>query len=428
MLAAHPDAARQRGGPREWTPLLYLCSTRFSHPPAIDNAVAIARALLDQGANPNDYYMAGHARYSALVGVAREGEQDAPPHPRREELFPLLLERGANMYDGQVLYNTHFSGDVLWWLKLVYAHALKTGHRLDWDDPNWSMLDMGHRGSGSVFLLGLAIDKNNIELAEWALAHGASPKVMRPNHRTGVPERSLHAYAVLNGRTEIANLLVRYGATPEALALAAEDSFVDAVLRLDREAAQAHLAKHPEYLQSPRVIFEAAQRNRADAVKLLLELGTPIEIRDFHNARALHHAAGSNALDVARLLIERGAEVDPIESQWNSTPIGWAAYGDKHEMVDFLSRYTRNVWTLAFRGYVDRLREVLREDPSLAKVASQDGTTPLWWLPDDEEKALEIVELFLSYGADPAARNRDGKTAADWARKRGMLEVARRLA
>ena len=84
--------------------------------------MAIARLLLDSGADPNTYYMAGSAKYSALVGVAGEGEQGAPRDtPYKDALYRLLLERGAGPYDIQVLYNTHFSGDMLWWLRLTYA-------------------------------------------------------------------------------------------------------------------------------------------------------------------------------------------------------------------------------------------------------------------------------------------------------------------
>ena len=50
------------------------------------------------------------------------------------------------------------------------------------------------------------------------------------------------------------------------------------------------------------------------------------------------------------------------------------------------------------------------------------------WLPDDETKAREIVELFLSRGADPRIKRQDGKTAADLARARGMDDVAAMLA
>jgi ankyrin repeat protein len=63
----------------------------------------------------------------------------------------------------------------------------------------------------------------------------------------------------------------------------------------------------------------------------------------------------------------------------------------------------------------------------LAKSVSEENITPLWWLPDDEKKAVEIVKLLLAQGADPAAKSKGGTTAADWARKRGMSEVVKLL-
>jgi ankyrin repeat protein len=73
------------------------------------------------------------------------------------------------------------------------------------------------------------------------------------------------------------------------------------------------------------------------------------------------------------------------------------------------------------------VRVLLADDPQRARVVTREGTTPLWWLPDDEAAALELVDLLIAAGADPAAKNKDGKTAADWARRRGMLAVAARL-
>ena len=426
VLRETPDAARRRGGSRGWSPILYLCYTRFTHQPAIDNAVAILRLLLDHGANPNDYYMAGHSRYSTLVGIAREGEQDAPPHPIREPLYALLLERGAYPFDIQVLYNTHFHGSILWWLELTYAATIDTPRKREWEDADWPMFDMGAYGSGARFMLDTAIKKKDVALAEWLLAHGANPNA-GPARETRFPHGTLYEAALRHGCSEIAELLVRHGATPSVLTLSGEDAYVDAALRLDREAVRRHLQDHPEWRQSPTALFEAARRNRADVVRLLLDEGTPVDVSNRQNTRALHEAAAHNAIDVAKLLIERGAEIDPRERQFDSTPIGWAAYADQQEMVEFLSRYSRNVWTLCFRGYVDRLRDLLHDDPSLAKITNAAGVTPLWWLPDDEAKALDIIDVFLSYGADPAARSKNGTTAADWARKRGMAAVAHKL-
>ena len=174
-------------------------------------------------------------------------------------------------------------------------------------------------------------------------------------------------------------------------------------------------------------MFEAARRDRPDVLALLLDLGTPLEIAgpDWQT----HAARGclNNALRAAAFLVDRGAEIDPRESTYGSTPIGWAAHGDHIEMVNFLSRHSRYIWTLCFRGYVDRVREILAEDPGRARVATDDGITPLWWLPDDEAQAMEIVELLLAAGADASARSKNGGTAAVWARRRGMQKVAKRL-
>ena len=426
LLAARPEAARVRGGARGWTPILYLAYARFTHPPTIEHALSIARLLLDHGADPNDFYMAGDARYTVLTGVAGEGEQDAPRQSYAGALFDLLLERGADPFDGQVLYNTHFSGDVLWWLELVYRHSMDTARGAAWKDPDWAMFDMGAYGCGARFLLETAVKTGNARLFEWLLAHGANPNAAPArDHRWS--KRPLYELALVEGLPELAELLARYGATRSTPALDEHERFVQACIRLEREEAHRLVRAHPEYLQSPAVMYEAARRDRPDVLALLLDLGVPLEIQDRTGKRALHEAAWSNALRAATFLLDRGAEIDARESTYGGTPIGWAAHGDRTEMVELLSRHSRDIWTLSFNGYVDRVRAVLTEDPSRARVAASDGRTPLWSLPDDEARALQIVELLLVARVDPRARSQDDETAADWARRRGMRGVATRL-
>jgi ankyrin repeat protein len=48
----------------------------------------------------------------------------------------------------------------------------------------------------------------------------------------------------------------------------------------------------------------------------------------------------------------------------------------------------------------------------------------LFMLADDEERSAEIVRLFLAHGANAAFRRRDGTTAADIARARGLDAAA----
>lgn len=72
--------------------------------------------------------------------------------------------------------------------------------------------------------------------------------------------------------------------------------------------------------------------------------------------------------------------------------------------------------------------DVIATEPELARVMSKQYGTPLLWLPDDETRAMEMVELLLANGTDPSIRNSDGQTAADRAERRGMFEVAEMLA
>jgi ankyrin repeat protein len=420
-------------GPLNWEPLLYLAFTRVSLPAANDNAVAIATLLLDHGANPNAYFKAGDSLYTPLVGVIGEGEESRPPHPRRNELVQLLLDGGANPYDGQVIYNTHFKGDVQWFLEMAYANAIKTGRTLDWKNPDWPMFDMGGYGCGARFLLGGAVDGNNLKLARWMLEHGANPNAPAPPKRNRhtidasgrLSSRTLYEEALRKGSREMADLLASFGATPGIVALEGEEAFTAACLRVDRAEARTLLAGHPEYLSSPKAMTIAIMRDRADVVELLLDLGMSPDIEDPEEGKQhpLHVAAYHDSLASAKLLIERDAQIDPRETRYESTPLWGAVWAQQQRMIDFLSPLSSDVWALAFVGNLERLRKVLAAEPRLARSRGE-NETPLMWLPGDEGTAMDVAEMFLSGGADPNVRNVQGQTAADLAAVRGLDRVA----
>jgi uncharacterized protein len=421
LLSERPEAASQRGGPHRWEPLLYLCFGRLPIAGAGENAVRIAQILLDCGADPNVYFTDSQNHFTPLTGVMGEGEGSIvarPPHPAAEAIAQLLLDRGANPIDPQGLYNTSLGEDDVHWLDLLFTHALKSGEQIGPNDGSSAEQAIAKR-FGLDYLLGNAVVRNHLRRAEWLLTHGA--RATTPHFYS---RRGLYEEAVLRGFTQMAELLLRAGADQPALV--GREAFQAACMRLDREAALRLLAEHPEYLNFPGPMMTAAEYDHVDVVEFLLDLGMSPDVEDPEHtgSRALHIAAASDSHRVATLLIERGAEIDYRESRYDSTPLSSVVfYWDRPRMIELLSCVSRDVFSLAATGNLERLRQVLKAEPELAREVRW-GVTPLFHLPPDDAQAAEIVALLLECGTDPAIRNRDGLTAADCASEVGLDEAA----
>jgi ankyrin repeat protein len=443
ILDERPEAMHEIGGPRSWPPLLYLCAARL---PEAEQSVAVARLLLDRGADPNAFYLGGNAdiHYTAFTSVMGRGEELAATHPHARELVALLLERGADPHDGQVLYNVFadntsrhlLDNDIVWLLELMYQHSVLRGHLQDWRNPAWPMFDifgapsLGHgdrRLQGARFMLSGPVDRNLVPLAHWMLEHGAGPNAPQGTVWMG-SSRTLYQEAVARGHDEMAALLARYGADTAPPALDEFERVMDLCRRHDRDALAAVLAVQPRYREDHRLMTAMINEHRLASVALLLDLGMSPDVADPRTrARALHTVAATGAVDIAELLIAHGAEVDPPDGTYHAPPLGWAIYFRQAHMIEMLARHSRDIWRLVYSGQVERLRELLEDEPILARIMNDEGETLLMWLPDDTDRANSIASLLLAAGADPAITNRQGLTAADIAEQRGMETVARLL-
>jgi uncharacterized protein len=417
------DLYKRDFGHKGWEPLSYLAFTRLPLEAVTDHAVAIAQVLLDHGANPNVFFKAGGSNYTPLVGAIGEGEEGRPPHQQRDALVGLLLERGAQPYDIQVVYNLNFNRNAFWYLKTIHEHSLRIGRQEDWADPEWMMLGMGGYGSGARWFLDYAIGNNDLALAEWCLAHGANPN-SAPGRGRGDYQGTLYDEAMKRGHEAIAELLVRHGAIRSAHPPNPMAALLAACATSDAPAIRREIAAHPDFLTSSQPLFTAAQHNQAAAAALLLDLGTSPNVESDAGERALHITGYYDSVDVARVLIDRGAEIDPIGRNYHNTPLGGALHCQSRRVIPLLADQSRNLWDVAYVGNLDRVRTLLAEKPDRAK-ASDGGETLLMWLPPhDESIALETARVLIEHGADPTNRDQRGMTAADRAERNGMFAVA----
>ena len=410
FLAKDPSAADQRGGPDNWTPLLRLAYTRLPIDAPSMHGVEIAQLLLDHGASPNASWPSSGNAFTVITGVLGGGEGNQPSHPQADTLARLLLARGADPFDNQALYNTSLGADDTSWLDLLWTESERREMTDKWREP---------KQLGLNYLLGNAVPEHPSRVA-WLLAHGANANAINAYSKAPVIK-----HALLAGRQDIVDLLVRHGATMPSLALG--EVFCAAVMRGDVEEVRRLTKEQPALLELPDPIYLAAGRNDVRIVTLLLDLGVSPDISAGHNQRPLHTAAAAGAVDVAALLLARGAEIDAIETRYNSTPIGSANFHNHPDFVALLAPHSRDIRGLCFGGCMARLRELLTRDPSLASRPSR-GEPPLFALPDDESTAVDVAELLLSFGADPRVTRADGLTPHEAARRRGLEEAAALIA
>ena len=411
FLDKDPALASQRHAFDGFRPLARLAYARLPLPSVAENAIAIAALLLDAGADPNAAGAGDASGFRVLTGAIGGGEAGQSVHPQAEALARLLIARGADPMDGQALYNTSLSEDDTFWLDLLWTESEKRGETAKWRGANPNLA-----GPPLDYLLGNAVP-HHLKRAAWLLAHGADASAMNAYSKQPVIK-----HAQLAGRQDIVDLLVRHGAEPQPLS--GPERFFAAATQGDIPAMRKLAEGHPEYLQDPGAMFAAIGAHRTDVAEALLDLGMSPDVGDHMNFRALHSTTHAGALDIAKLLIARGAEIDPFEQRYGGTPLSHANYQNRPDMIALIAPHSRNIRGLCFAGCIDRLRELFTENPALAGEPIHDKEPPLFCLPDNDERALELAELLLAFGADPKACDPGGSTPAEVARQRGLEETA----
>ncbi|QNE19735.1 ankyrin repeat domain-containing protein [Kribbella qitaiheensis] len=326
-LAADPASASREGGPYRWEPLLYLTYSRLE----VDGRVAVAKLLLDNGADPNAGYLwqGMPSPFTAVTGAFGRGEGDQPPHPNRLDLARLLLESGADANDSQTMYNCGPGCPPPYddaHLELLLEFGLGKGDGGPWHER----MTTAHPTPRQLLEdeLVFASHEGLLHRVELVLAQGIDPDRRGTEHPIFAGHRA-YELAAIQGHTEIAELLLEKGATP----LDDVGELYAAVLRGDPVDADPDLAARA-VARNPLLPIRVAEIGATHALRPLQELGFDLNVGRMRTP--LHLAALLGHLDTVRKLIELGADPTVEDPHYHSTPRGWAEHNNQQEIVDYL--------------------------------------------------------------------------------------------
>jgi ankyrin repeat protein len=425
MLENVPSLINVKGGPLKWEPLLYACYSRLDATDKDHSTLEVARLLLANGADPNAGFLWGaNYLFTALTGAFGRGEDwnNQPPHPDCDALAMLLLEAGADPNDGQALYNRHFQEDD-GHLKLLF------GYGLGQEKPSPWRMRIGDRIAAPsrelVQQLCWAVTHNFPARVRLLVEHGVD--VNMPSLRNG---RTPYEEALRTGNQSIAEYLLQHGA--KKTELDATETFALACIADQRDEVQARLAADPNLLDKLghagriELLHRAVESKRHNSVRLVVELGVDINgmvTGTGWDRTVLHNAAAWGGLDMVKLLLELGADPHLRDQTHHAAPIGWAAYGQQQEVVDYLLSFA-NIFDAMQCDGLDRVAELLRADPALASARDEEGHPVMFYLNPQGAHLEEMIALLTAHGGNLDARDNESKTLLDRVLVGGHSEFA----
>ncbi len=333
-LAREPSLVNTKGGPLQWEPLLYACYSRLNSADPNHSTLAVARLLLESGADPNAGFLwrGNIPPFTALTGAFGEGEdgQNQPPHQHRDALARLLLDAGADPNDEQTLYNRHFNRDD-GHLELLFPYGLGR----DKGGPWFRRLEQMHSPATIVAAeLWSAARKSYFGRVKLLVGHGAD--VNAPGWRNG---RTAYEEALMAGNLEIAEYLLQHGA--RKIELDRKDRLVAACIAGRRDEASALLRQEPAILEQlgpegrAELLHRVVDANRPETIRFMVDNGFDVN-GTTHNT-PLHDAAIAGNLEMVKLLIELGADPTIRDPIYNATPLGWAEHSHQQHVIDYLT-------------------------------------------------------------------------------------------
>lgn len=418
FLDSQPEIVN-RPGPHGWVPLICACYSRVKPLDPGHSTFAVAKLLLDRGADPNCYTIKYNdppgsdraRRFTALSGLfggGSTGFTNQPAHTHWRDLAELLLMCGADPADEMALAINQNAC-----LEMLLRYGLKAEA-------------MAREG---ITLMGRALSQaarvGDLQQVRLLLDHGARTD---ERFRGKLPWE----HAMRLGRLEVARALEQAGAPTAEM----DDvgRFISLCMAADERGARAMLERDPDLRKrAPHdLVHRAVWTQRKEAVQLTLDLGfDPNAIED--NA-AIHHAGVlAENEKILRLLLDRGASLKLRDPWYDGTGIGWADFFHYTELRDkLLSEPGICLFDALDLGRLERVPEILERDPEalerpFAKCLSRAPRDEDWQTPlvrTVVRGKADGVRVLLEHGANVNARHPDGRSLLQVAHDEGRKEIA----
>lgn len=353
-LARMPDFPKRPGGPLAMLPLVAVTHSQLIREDGFeDKLLACARLLLASGADVNATWT--DPRWpefplSVLYGAAGRSHH--------ADMTKLLLAAGANPDDNESLYHSVESRDL-------------SCTRL--------LLDAGARVSGTN-ALGRVLDYDRLDALNLLLRHGGDPRehawvhhaILRGRsldhiraliqagadlHATDRDGVSLYQMAQMHGRLDVVKLLEESGVSQP---LSEAEAFIAACTRGDLDAARAMQRRVRDILtrltdRQLQAMPELAAIGEIKAVRTMLALGWPREIKTQWQATALNLATFQGDAAMVRLLLDEGADWQTLQG-FNDNALGTLSFASQAE----------NIAEPAPRDYADCARALIEHGVPLS--------------------------------------------------------------
>jgi ankyrin repeat protein len=252
-----------------------------------------------------------------------------------------------------------------------------------------------------------------------ALEQGFDPSVTDKDGRT------LHQIGKAEGHREIELLAREFQGRRDRPATVeqAVDLILDAAENGRADDLGRLLLAHPDLIDARSgnfwgrtALHMAAWRNRAACIRLLLERGADVDIRDYgDNAYALHFAADAADLEVVKMLVEAGSDVAGAGDDHQIGVLGWATClrRVREDVADYLLTHgaSLDLWSAIALDRADDVRKLVTRDLSLLSARmsrSEHHRMPLHHAAVKNRPG--IVRLLIDLGADLNATDASGAT------------------